>query len=506
MDLSLLIAYARVILRELWQFKFLAIAGFAFFSFAVLLLGLVWPVKFQSSATVFADNQNILKPLLDKQAAVSRLQDQTKVVRDVIHSPRILKDVVEQVYGADGEFALPEDIERKINSIRSRLKISGLGSNYIKITYTDSTSDDTYNIINSVIDLFIQDSSEGQRSESREAFQFIDAQVKQYKTQLVEAENRLKEFQSLNFDGRGADVDSNISRLRNSIEDLKISIDEDKTKIASLEGQLSNESRYSAKQYKADVYRQRLAELEERLSTLLLIYKENYPDVVSLKLQIDDMHKTIREAELSTTEQSDSDGDVDLNPLYQELRSKLAEAKVSLTTKVRRLKALEKLREEEFDRRKRIAARNAEESELTRDYNVTKGIYEDMLERREKARLSMTLNIEGQGVSYRIQEPAVYPLNPTGLSFYHFVILGPIVGLMAVLGSAVAYVVVDTRIRFSDSLMAFEGVKTLTVVPHITTPITQRVMKVDMLLSLFFVLLTFAGYVAFAYMKKTGVL
>lgn len=506
MDLSLLMAYARVILRELWQFKFLAIACFAGVSFAVLLIGVIWPVNFESSATIFADNQNILKPLLDKQAAVSRVQNQTKVVRDVIHSPRILRRVVEQVYSSDPEINTPAYLERKINSIRSHLKISGLGSNYIKVTYTDSTPDDTYNTINSVIDLFIQDSSEGQRSESREAFQFIDAQVKQYKTQLVEAESRLKEFQSLNFDGRGADVDSNISRLRNSIEDLKISIDEDKTKITSLENQLSNESRYSAKQYKADVYRQRLSELEERLSTLLLTYKENYPDVVSLKLQIDDMHKTIREAELSANEPGDPEGDVDLNPLYQELRSKLATAKVSLTTKLRRLAALEKLRAEEFDRRKRIAARNAEESELTRDYNVTKSIYEDMLERREKARLSMTLNIEGQGVSYRIQEPAVYPLNSVGLSFSHFVMFGPIAGLMAVLGAVIAYIVLDPRIRFSDSLLEFEGVKTLAVVPHITTPITQRVMKVDMLLSLFFIALTFASYITFAYMKKLGFL
>ena len=176
-----------------------------------------------------------------------------------------------------------------------------------------------------------------------------------------------------------------------------------------------------------------------------------------------------------------------------------------MKAKEKRLAALEVLQEEEYERRKRIAERNAQEAELTRDYTVTKRIYEDMLERKEKARLSMTLNIEGQGVTYRIQEPALPPLNPKGLRFVHFVVLGPILGLLAVIGLIVAYVLVDQRIRFPERLNAL-NVPTLAVIPHVKTAFTKRVVRTDMIICMFLGVLIMAAYIGLAYASKTGLL
>jgi len=503
MDVSTFLKYASIVLREAWQRKFLCVLIFFVSSMLVLVVGMFWPVKFEVSTTIFADNQNILKPLLEKQAAQGKVQDQSRIVRDVMHSPRILQKVVEQTMDMS-EFESAQDMGAAINGIRSRLLIQGLGSSYIKVSYTDSEPEQAYDVINKVTDLFIQDSSEGQRSESREAFMFIDNQVRQYKEQLLLAEEKLKQFRSANFDGRDSDVDGSIARIRNEIESLKISIDEDKTKISALEKQLASESEFSNQKFKADVYSDRLMELESRLNTMLLSYRENHPDVVTLKYQIEDVKNTIMEAKNDT--KRDQDEDLSLNPLYQELRSRLSNAQVEMGAKQRRLDALGGLLEKEYERRKRIAERAAEEAELTRDYNVTKNIYEDMLERKEKARLSMTLNIEGQGVSYRVQEPAIYPLNPKGLTFVHFVILGPIFGLCSIIGIFLAYIILDRRIRDPEALQAFDGVKTLAVIPHILTPLPRRIFKADMVMFVLFGIAVMACYVFVAYATKMGML
>ena len=507
MDFTLLLKYVNVVFREAWQRKFLCLFGFALISFAILIVGMFWSSKFEVTATIFADNQNILKPLLSNQAAQSNVQDQTKVVRDMMHSPRILKEAVEQVYGLDS-FESAEALGKKINELRNKLSISGLGSSYIKVSYSDSTADDAYQLINTVIDIFIKASSEDQRSESREAFMFIDNQVNQYKDQLLLAEERLKNFRANNFDGRDGDVDASISRLRAQIEELKISIDEDKTTIASLRNQLKNESEYSSAKFKADVYSERLAALETQRKNLLLSYTEDYPDVVSLTYQIEDVRKAIKEAaeaKKSGKSGTTSEEDRILNPLYQELRSRLSLVQTEMQAKEKRFLALERLMEEEYERRKRIAERNAQEAELTRDYTVTKKIYEDMLERKEKARLSMTLNIEGQGVTYRIQEPALPPLNPTGLRFVHFVLLGPIVGFFAVIGLLVAFVLVDQRLRFADQLNQF-NVPTLAVIPHVKTAFTKRVMRIDMIICIILGTLIMAAYIGLAYASRAGLL
>jgi polysaccharide chain length determinant protein (PEP-CTERM system associated) len=509
MDFSLILKYVNVVFREAWQRKFLCLFGFAVISFSVLAVGMFWSSKFEVSATIFADNQNILKPLLSNQAAQSSVQNQTKVVQEMMHSPRVLKEAVEAVYGLN-DFESAEALGQKINQLRNKLKISGLGSNYIKVSYSDSTADGAYQVINKVIDIFIKASSDDQRSESREAFMFIDNQVKQYKDQLLLAEEKLKIFRANNFDGRDGDVDASISRLRAQIEELKISLDEDRTTIASLQKQLKNESEYSSAKFKADVYSERLNALETQRNTLLLSYTEDYPDVVSLTYQIEDVRKAIESAaeakkNESKTSRSQSDKESVLNPLYQELRSRLSVVQTEMKAKEKRLAAFEALQEQEYDRRKRIAERNAQEAELTRDYTVTKKIYEDMLERKEKARLSMTLNIEGQGVTYRIQEPALPPLNPTGLRFVHFIVLGPVAGLLAIIGLVVAYVLIDPRIRFPERLSAF-NVPTLAVIPHIKTAFTRRVVRTDMIICIFLAILIMAAYVGLAYASKTGLL
>ena len=165
--------------------------------------------------------------------------------------------------------------------------------------------------------------------------------------------------------------------------------------------------------------------------------------------------------------------------------------------------ALNGMMAQENERGVRVAERGAEEAELTRDYNVTMRIYEDMLERKERARLSMTLNVEGQGVTYRVQEPALPPLNPVGVRYIHFVVLGPIAGVLFVIGLLILYVLVDQRIRFPERLHAL-SVPVLAVVPHIHTPFTKRMMRMDMVLYIFLSLLVMAAYGGLAVASKLG--
>ena len=496
MDFSQLLAYVPVIFRELWANKFKAFLCFAVVSMSVLVFGMTWQTKFSTSATVYADNQNILKPLLAQQVAVGRIQEQIRVVRDSIFAPRLLRSVVESVYDP-AEFDTASALELKVNAVRNNLDINGLGGSYIKISYTDTSADKAFDVINAVIDQFIKESSASLRSESREAFQFIDNQVRQYKDQLLAAEEQLKIFKADNFDGREADVDSRISGLRSSIEEMKINVDEDRSRVSALKRQLSDENRNVAKRYKSDVYRARLVELQNRVDNLLLTYQESYPDVVNLRLQMQDITKAMQESQENENDAVTGAVGQDINPFYEELRSKLLDAQVSLDARARRMQATEALLGDEYERRKRIAAQQADLSELTRDYTVTKKIYDDMLERKEKARLSMTLSVEGQGVNYKIQEPAEYPLRPEGWRFLHFVLLGLVLGVLVPAGIAVAYVIVDHRVRFATELEHMT-IPVLAVTPHVRTVFSKRIARSDMLLLMLLSALLLAAYFGLA--------
>ena len=156
---------------------------------------------------------------------------------------------------------------------------------------------------------------------------------------------------------------------------------------------------------------------------------------------------------------------------------------------------------EELEKANRIAARNAELAELTRDYDVTRQLYEEFLERKEKARLSMTLDIEGQGVSYKIQEPAKYPYAPTGLRYAHFVVMGVLFGFIAPIGLVVAYVLLDPRIRFTTGLSDI-GAPVLVDIPRLQSNVLLHESRVQLRNYAFLLALCLAAYIGSAVLIK----
>ena len=450
MEPMLFLQYARIALREMAARKWRVLTGFCLISFGVLMAGIFWPSSYHTAITIYADNHNIIKPLLEKKTSMTAVkQDRIQVVRDLIYSPRTLRKVVADIYGADVLRDVAET-ERLITAIRERIEVKGLSGNYIKISYFDKSPELAYRIIGKIVSLFIEDSARTKQDESKNAFRFIDEQVRAYKEQLIAAENELKEFSAANVDGSEAAVAQRVSKLRSQIEEINIAIDEQRTRIFTLESQLRQENQYSNSDFRLAAYHEQLRELEASLATMLLSYKEDYPGVVDLRYQIDDVRTAIKRH--GDEKKGVTVIDSEFNPLYVELRSKLADARVQLQGQRNRLGAYEKLLALEYERRKQIAANQARLAELTRDYAVTQKLYEGMLESKEKARLSMVLDIAGQGINYKIQEAAQYPLLPEGPRFLHFVVAGPILGVLSLLALFFGYVLFDSRLRFSYQL------------------------------------------------------
>ncbi|MEL0661038.1 chain length-determining protein, partial [Psychromonas arctica] len=79
----------------------------------------------------------------------------------------------------------------------------------------------------------------------------------------------------------------------------------------------------------------------------------------------------------------------------------------------------------------------------------------------ENARISMELDIQGQGVNYKLHEPATYPNKPIGARFIHFFAPGPLVALLIEIAIFVAKILVDSNIRFSSQIKEIEGVSLL---------------------------------------------
>lgn len=479
---------------EAIRFRVWVVLIFIAVSFGPLVVGYFWPNTYATSALLYADETNIIEPLLKGRASVTSV-DRAKQAQEVLYSRRVMEDAAKAA-GLVGENHSADQMARAVRHLRSGIRVETQGSNQFRVSYSAPNPDKAFTVLNSVVNVFIQDTARRKREESLGAFNFIDSQADSYRRQLEEAELKLKEFRAQNTDGTEAQVTSRINQLRNDIESLKLEIQDSESRLTSIKQQLNEESQYQQAKGQIDLLRDRRRELSRQLDQLRLSYQDSYPDVVSVRQQIQDLDEEI--AQLEFAGDSFSRGETVENPLYEELRKQQSVVEVDLSAQKRRMESLEGMLQRELERAERVAANQAELSELTRDLDVLRDIYNEMLQRKESARLSMTLDIEGQGVSYRIQDPATFPLDPSGLRYVHFAAVGPFLGLLAPFGLLFVYVFLDPHIRSARALQQQlpQGVEVIGVIPHYNTPLAERLVKKDMILLLGIALLAMIAYVA----------
>lgn len=493
MDKTFIIDLLKSLKFEAIRFRVWVVLLFIAVSFGPLVVGYLWPNTYTTQATLYADETNIIEPLLKGRASVTSI-DRSKQAQETLYTRRVLEKAAEEAGLITPQSS--EDVRASaVRRLRSGLTVRPDGSNLFRVSYSSNNPDTAFSVLNSVVNVFIQDTARRKREESVGAFNFIDGQAESYRRQLELAEQKLKEFRSQNTDGTEGQVTARINQLRNDIESLKLEIEDSESRIASIEEQLSQESRYQVAKGQAERMRERRRELVRQLDQLRMSYQDSYPDVVSVRQQIQDLDEEI--AALEFAGESYSVGEAVENPLYEELRKRQSAVEVELTAQKRRMESLEMMLEREYDRAERVAANQAELSELTRDLDVIRDIYNEMLQRKESARLSMTLDIEGQGVTYKIQDPPAFPLEPSGLRYVHFALVGPFLGFMAPLGLLFMYVFIDPHYRSARTLQQQmpEGVDLIGVIPHYHTPLAARLLRKDMVLLLGLCVLTMVAYV-----------
>ncbi len=478
---------------ELIRHRGLAALLFASVFAAVLFLSVKWPKHYVSHAAVVMDVTNVIAPLV-RGAADAGSANQNEKVQDVMTSRRILEQVLNRIE-PNMEQLEPQEVEMRIADFRAGLMITTLDRrNITQVSYRAPTADQAYDTLAALVEIFIEDRMAARTRDSKDAHSFLSDRVVRYKRLLEEAEERLTQFKARNVDANEATVRGRINDLTSEIQNLKLSINETEERIRITRTQLAEESRYLESRQKMLALEERRLALNSQIDQLRLLYQDNYPDIVSLKAQVDEIDWAIAKIRSERGWESMQMSEL---PLFEELRKQLSTAEVSVQTQKRRLTALTNLLQQEYAMADKVSAVQAELTDLTRDYNVTKKVYEDMLARRENANLSLALQEEGQGETYRLIEPPTYPLKPAGIPAFFIYLSAPFLALAAPVGLALAYIIVDPRIRSYTVLSQKlpENVHLLGYVPHRGSPLGRRLLRKDMLMLVTLAIILMALYV-----------
>jgi polysaccharide chain length determinant protein (PEP-CTERM system associated) len=451
---------------------------------------------------------------MEGTAVATSIKDQARNARELLFSRRIIVEVLREA-GLPVSDMSDLELERLIEQVQGRTQINAIGQSLIRIEFRDPSATTAFRITQKFAEHFVTESATSKRQESQDAYSFIDKQVREYHAKLSEAEQRLKEYRSDNIDGTTTDSFKRISELRQRVESSRLALTEANIQQEAIQKQLSGEADVSRGMMREGAYQARIAQLQMDLDTLRLSFHDSYPDIVQLKNQIAELNVAIeeeRQAREQRIKEARARGDTYIDesiassPLFQQLRSELAATRTSIATLKARIAETEQMLAEENERIRRINDAEATLAELTRDYEVNRDIYQDLLKRREKARVSMHLDIEERGLTMKIQEPARLSLQPSGLRFMHLAAIGIPLGLLVPIGFLGVLLQLDPRIRSADQVANHIGLPVLGEIARMSSSAERNEDAVVQRKMLWGLLAVFLAYAILSVLKIMQVL
>jgi len=418
--------------------------------------------KYNAFETILVENEKIINPLMKGLAVAPSPAERLNTIRQLILSRSRLLQVIRKL-DLDLNVKTSLELEDLIKKLRKATEIDLKGKNLYLISYEGENPETVKAVVTSICDLFIEENLGETRNAAHDAFNFIEAQLSIYKSKLEDSENALKLFKEKNLGQLPGSENVNMNKLaeyQNSLSSAESELIEAHLQKNLLEKQLSGEKPLilafsSSNNNSPEV---QLAQLKLQLSSLLTRYTENYPDIISIREQIEKLEREISEGSLKTGEgiEKDKDKKTDstestteaLNPTYQKLKETLGNINIKINLLNSRINENKAKIEFYSDKVKSIPEQEQELTRLTRDYDVNASIYKTLLNKLEEARISRELEINERGASFQVIDPAQLPLIPSKPNRPLLILIGIALGLVA--GFAAIYILHYLDTSFVD--------------------------------------------------------
>lgn len=440
---------------------------FATVALVMLAVGLATPKQYTSSTTILVEESDIIEPLMEGRAVPTTVVDRAAIAREVAFSRKVLNQILASEGFLDGN-PTPLEQERLMNGIVGRTEISNPRDNLnlIQISYSDEDPQRAYAVTKRFADLVMQESALAKQIESRKAYEFIDSQVGQYRGRLTASEKKLADYRLAHPDARPGseeEVSRRIAELRAEVDRSRMDLVDQGSQAGVMSSHLSREAAMGPSAARSSQVRTRLMELQAERDALAAKYTDQHPDLISVQQQMDDLQAQARNGSGSSATQGL--GSTSSDPMFGDIRGRLAEAQSRRAASASRVALGQTLLAEELARSNRIYAAAGELGALTRDFEVNRNLYQDLLDRRENARLSMNLDAQSGGLNFRIQEPAAIPLQATGVRLMHVAIAGLVLAIALPLVLLFGWIKYDPRVRSPSQIEHGAGLPVLGSIP-----------------------------------------
>ncbi|WP_343519221.1 XrtA system polysaccharide chain length determinant [Sphingomonas sp.] len=400
----------RTAVHGVWQRRWIAAAV----AWALCLLG--WlvvsqiPNQYESRARVFVQ----LRQILPGEGLASQQEQQKDIdrVRQTLASAINLEKVVRGTALAN-TVATDRDVADRVAGLQQKIKVTAQQDNLFEITATANNGKLSRDIVQKLIDIFVEDNLTQGRDEASQSLTFLDQQLQQRQKALQEAEAKQAEFQARylgSLPGTGS-LTERVAAARSQLAQVNGDLAAAQSGLAAVNGQMAGTAATTsgAGGAVAGPARARLSAIQGQLAEARARgWTDAHPDVIALKSQLSQAQAAARGEPVSM-----AGGGANANPLYLSLRAMQADKAAQVAALTNR-KAQIEADINAFDQK--IAGDPAaaqEQAEIDRNYQVLKTQYDKLLADREQVKLRSQAASQTDAVKFSVIDPPVTPAAPT---------------------------------------------------------------------------------------------
>ena len=419
-------------LRGAWRFRRVALLiawGVAIATWTAIFF---MADTYQATARVFVDTKTALSEVTRGLSVDSDVDTQIQRVRQaLLGGPQLLKVAEETDLGIGA--VTPSAQQVVIDKLRNAIDISGsigrdgTASGVFNISYKNSNRAKSLEVVEKLLNTFVEGALGGKREGSAQAQKFLLEQIADLERRLTAAEERLADFKRRNvglMPGAQGDYFSRLQTEMDGLSKAQTSLGVAMKRRDEVQRQLRGEQPFvtgsgsvqvpSAPGGMGSDMGTRIRETQARLDELLLRFTDKHPDVISMRATLKELQDR-QQKEIDAAPRGDSGAaartGLASNPVFQNIQVQFNQAQVEIAT----------IQADIADRGRKMASLRsllntapeveANFAKLNRDYDVTRGQYQALLERLERSRLGGEAEATGS-VSFEVIDPPTAAFAP----------------------------------------------------------------------------------------------
>ncbi len=358
-----------------------------------------------------------------------------------------------------------------------------------------------------LVSRFMSENTRDRTTQSVLTTQFLKDQAESAKKELEGIEDRMAKFRQVNAgrlpdqlqnnqillnaaEARIANINANISRVSQEKMLLETELRTAKTALTSLKP-ASDQVAVQAKNEKLQVNEAQITQAEQILGNLKEHYKDTYPDVRRMEIQVASLKNTREKLIKEDLEAKKTEAD---QPVKEVKRydPEFARNSQSVNAVIERLEAqikLTQIQTEEYVREMHNGEQNVklihsriesqpvgeqQYAEVIRDREVAKLKYEELNRKRSQSAIAEDLEKRQQGESLEVLDPASLPQTPTEPKRPMLIAIGTGVGLILGLCFAGAREAKDASLKNLKDVRAYTQLTILGSVPLLENDLVVR--------------------------------